>query len=270
MFTRQSGQKARYQESLQTFGFGLAQETPEGGAVSADQGGVSWTVRFTYKKYTLSFGLTEEMMEDSNSLDLLASHTRHLAFSMRETEEIVHADIFNRSQDSSYVGGDGATLLATDHPMAIGGTWSNRLTNPADLSEASLEALLIMLMTAKDDRGKQIKLRAGKIIIPPQRYFDAIRILRSTLQSGTANNDPNALRSTDSLPSTPTVLTRCTLPNSYFLQTTARNGLKHYSRYDMRKKMEGDFSTGNMRSKAATRYVAGWEDPRCLYGSHGV
>lgn len=270
IFKKMPGQKARFHESTMLFGFGLALETGEGVPVSSDQGGISYRVRMVFRKYALSFGLTEEMMDDIQAIDIAAAMSRHLATSMWETAEVVHVDVLNRSQDTSYLGGDGVTLLNTAHPKAVGGTYSNRLTSPADLSEGSLEQLLIQIDTAVDDRGNRIDLSSTKLIVPPELKFDALRILRATLQTGTNSNDPNVIRSIGALPDTPTIMTRLTLANSYFIQTDIDNGLVHYDRYGVRRKMEGDFETGNMRFKSSMRFVCGWEDARGIYGSHGI
>lgn len=270
IFTVEEGQRARFQETTLLYGLGLAVEKPEGMGVASDQGGISYRVRMTYRTFGLSFGLTEEMIEDSASLSLGATFSEHLAKSMYETKEYVHADIFNRSDNGSYVLGDGQPLLSASHPFAIGGAWSNQPPSPADLSEAALESLLIQIKLAKDDRGLPIALKAEDIIVAPQLWYDALRILRSTLQSGTSNNDINAIRNSNSLPNNPISLTRTTKSSGYWIKTNSPNGLKHYRRRAIKKGMEGDFDTGNMRYKATERYVCGVENPRCIFGSTGI
>ncbi len=270
IFTQEEGMKARFQETTLMFGFGLAREKPEGTTIESDQAGISYRVRMVFATYALSFAITEEMMEDSRDIDIASTCSQYLAKSMFETREIVHADVLNRSEDSSYLLGDGQTLLSASHPLGIGGTWSNKLASPADLSEASLEDLLTMLSKAVDDRGNKIPLAAEDLIVPPDLWFDSIRILRSTLQAGTANNDPNAIRSTSALPNTPIKITRLTEESGYWIKTNSPNGLMSYRRRGIKKGMEGDFSTGNMRYKSSERYTCGVENPRCLWGSLGI
>ena len=50
----------------------------------------------------------------------------------------------------------GKSLIATDHPLAGGGSAANRATTMADLNEASLEDNLIDISTFTDDRGLTI------------------------------------------------------------------------------------------------------------------
>src|SRR5690606_1179237 len=109
------------------------------------------------------------------------------------------ANIFNRAFDSNYTGGDGKELLATDHPSQAG-TWSNELSVAADLSEASLEDLMIQIAMATNSRGLRIALTGQQLIVPPQESFNAERITKSTLQNDTANNAINAIRSKGLLP----------------------------------------------------------------------
>jgi hypothetical protein len=270
IFDVEEGQKARFQETTLLYGFGLAVEKPEGTGIATDQGGISYRVRMIFRTFGLAFGLTEEMVEDSSTLNLGATFSKHLAKSMFETKEFVHADVFNRSGSNTFLLGDGQPLLSASHPLAVGGTWSNQLASPADISEAALEALITQIKTARDDRGLNIPLKAEDIIVSPGLWFDTLRILRSTLQSGTANNDPNVLRDTNTLPREPITLTRCTQTSGYWIKTNSPNGLKHYRRRAIKKGMEGDFDTGNMRYKATERYICGVENPRCIFGSLGI
>ena len=52
---------------------------------------------------------------------------------MRQTKEIVGANIYNRAFNSSYVGGDGVSLLNANHPNVAGGTFSNTISVASDL-----------------------------------------------------------------------------------------------------------------------------------------
>lgn len=270
IFTVQGGKRARYQETAVMFGFGTAVEKPEGGAIATDFGGIAYRVRAVFKVFGLGFSITEEMIEDSEAIDLGAKFSRELAKALQESKEIYHADIFNKAETAGYELGDGATLLSASHPYAIGGVWSNRLASPADLSEASLELLLTQMRLAKDDRANPIRLNPKNIVVAPKNEYVAIRLLRSTNQSGTANNDVNAIRSLGRLPTDPMVMTRLTQEDAYFIHTDAEHGLMHYRRRAVKKGMEGDFATGNMHYKATERYVALAEGARCLYGSLGI
>ena len=58
--------------------------------------------------------------------------------------------------------------------------------------------------------------------------------------------------------------------DAWFIKTNAQDGLKHFVRRKLKKGMEGDFESGNMRYKASERYSFGWTDWRGIYGSSGA
>ena len=121
-----------------------------------------------------------------------------------------------------------------------------------------------------DDRGIPIMVKAERLIIPRQSQFIAHRILKSTLQSGTANNDANALRDMGALPGGMDVNVYLSDSDAWYLITNASDGLKHFVRRKLKRGTEGDFETGNMRYKASERYSFGWTDWRGIYGSSGA
>lgn len=270
VFKQENALARRWQEDPVLAGFNVAQEKDEGVSVTYDEGGEAYKVRFIHKVYALAFSLTEELMEDGDHISMGTLYSEHLARSMAEASEIVHVNIFNRATTAAYTGGDGKTLLATDHPLFGGGTFSNMLSTPANLSEASLEQLLIQIRNAVDERNKRISLRGRRLIVSPSDMFNAERILKSALRSGTGNNDTNAMKSMGMLPDGIHVLSRLSNTKFYGIQTNAPRGFIHKKRAALKRTMEGDFPTGSMRYKSRERYSATWVDPRCFYGSQGV
>lgn len=269
IFKVEQGIQRRFQEDVVLAGFGVAQEKPEGTPFVYDNGGQAYTVPYVHKTYGLAFALTEELMEDGDHISIGRTYSEQLARSMKESKEIVHANILNRAFSNSFAGGDGVSLLNTAHPLFQGGTFSNKLSVAAQLSEASVEQLLIQIRNAVDERNKKISLKGRRLIVPPSLMFTAERILRSTLRSGTGNNDINAMKNMGMLPDGIHVMSRLTSATAYYIQTDALRGLMHYTRSAVRRGMEGDFETSSMRYKSRERYAAGWTDPRGLYGSEG-
>ncbi|MDB4298082.1 hypothetical protein N9909_00545, partial [bacterium] len=176
----------------------------------------------------------------------------------------------NNAFNNAFTGGDGVELCSTAHPLAYGGTFANEPTVNADLNETSLENALIDISNFVDERNLIVALNGKKLVIPSQLRFVADRILESTLRSGTADNDINAMRNTSAVPGGYVVNHFLTDPDAFFIMTDAPNGLKHFERSPLRTAMEGDFNTGNMRYKARERYSYGWSDPRGIFGSTGV
>lgn len=171
--------------------------------------------------------------------------------------------MLNRAFNSSYTGGDGKELLATDHP-SLAGDWSNELGTPADLSEASLEDLLIQIDTATNSRGLEIAIKGEKLIVPSQLAFEAERIMKSNLQNDTANNAVNAVKSRGLLPGGVVVNHYLTDTDAWFVKTNAPDGLLGFQRTPFEFTKDSDFDTDNFKHKGYERYVFGWTDPRGL------
>ena len=269
IFDTESSDRA-FEEEVMLVGFGNAQTKAEGAGVNFDSASEAYTARYTHETITLAFALTEEAVEDNLYDRLGARYTRAVARSMAHTKQIKAAAVLNNAFDSSFAGGDGKELCATDHPLAGGGTFRNEPSTAADLNETSLENALIDISTFVDERNMIIALRGMKLIVPPQLQFVADRLLESTLRVGTADNDVNAIRNMGMLPDGYTVNHFLTDPDAFFIKTDVPNGFKLFERTPMQTGMEADFDTGNMRYKARERYSFGFSDPRCVFGSPGA
>lgn len=268
IFETDTSTKGREEEVLMP-GFGLAPIKNEAGSVSYDTTSQGYTSTYTHVEYGLGFIVTRKAIDDNQYEKKALGSTRDLAFSFRQTKENVGANVLNRAFNSSYTGGDGKELLATDHPIQSG-TFQNELTTPADLSEAALEDLCVLIMNAVNDRGLRISLMPKSLIVPPALVFEATRILKSQLQNDTANNAINALRSMGMFPDGAKVNHYLTDADAWFVKTNAPNGLKHFERVAAEFAQDNDFDTSNLKYKGYERYSFGWTDPRGLYGSAGA
>jgi len=94
--------------------------------------------------------------------------------------------------------------------------------------------------------------------------------MKSSLRTGTADNDTNALVSMGMIPQGYAVNHYLTDTNAFFIKTDVPNGLKHFVRAPLKTAMEGDFETGNVRYKARERYSFGFSDFRGIFGSPGA
>lgn len=269
VFKDTAGIKRSYHEEPVLYGFGSAPELPDGMPVTYQAGGVLFIARYLYKVYGLAFALTKVLVEDGDHIRIGQTYARHLAQSLIETKETLCANILNRAFNGSYTGGDGVSLVSASHPI-VGGTFSNQLATAANLSQTSLEQLLIQIRNATDNNGKRIKLKPKQLVTGPSNVYQAEVLLKSTLRTGTANNDVNPLVSMKELPGGQANLARITSTTSWFIQTDAPEGLKLLTRRSLEKSMEGDFETDSMRYKATERYGVGWTDPRGVFGTAGV
>jgi phage major head subunit gpT-like protein len=268
VFDEHSSSKA-YEEYVEETGFGLAPVKSEGSAVSYDTDAQGYVSRLTNTTFGLGAKVTQEAIEDNQYEAVAKKKAAKLARSMRQTKENVFANILNRGFNSVYVGGDGKELLATDHPT-LSGSQSNELAVAADLSEASIESLLTQIRQAKDSRGLRIQLKGQRLIVPPELEFEATRILSSVNQSGTENNDINAMRELGVLPKGVVVWDYLTDADAWFIKTDAMEGMIRQQRRAMALTQDNDFDTDNACMKATERYTGGWADWRGLFGSPGA
>lgn len=257
------------EEDVGTTSFGLARVKNEGAAVEYDSGSQGFRTRYTHVEYALGFAISRILMED-DLYDVAASQrAQSLAFSMRQTKETVAANVYNRAFNSSYTGGDGKEMCATDHPNVAGGTWSNEPTVAVDISEAALEQACIDIARFTNDRGLKIALMPQSLIITPEQEFTVARILKSENRVGTANNDINVLNMMGKF-RTVHVNHYLSDTDAWFIRTNAPNGLKLFERRADDFDMDNDFDTDNAKFKATMRFSCGWTDPRAIYGSPGA
>ena len=269
VFREQSGIPRNYHEEPVLYGFGAAPQLPDGSPVTYQQGGVLFLQRYVYQVFGLAFALTKVLVEDGDHIRIGQVYAKHLAQSLVETKELLCANVLNRAFNSSYPGGDGVALNSASHPI-VNGTFSNLLNTAANLSQTSLEQMLIQVRQAVDNNGKKIRLQPLKLVVAPGNVFQAEVLLKSVLRTGTANNDINPIKSIGLLPEGASVISRLTSATNWWVQTDAPEGMKLLMRRALEKTMEGDFETDSMRYKATERYQVGFTDPRAMFGTPGV
>lgn len=260
--------KQAYEEDVEITGFGLAPVKGEGSATTYDsetQGPVS---RYTHVAYSLGYIVTYEELRDNLYEVVSKRRSKALGFSMRQTEENVSANIYNRAFSSNYTFGDGSALCVTDH-STLSGNQSNALNPAADLSEASLEDVIILIMKMKNNRGLQINLMPRCLGVHPNDWFEANRILKSVLQNDTANNAVNVLRATNALPDGIKVNHYLTDTDAWFVRTNCPNGQIFFRREATTFEQDNDFDTKNDKSKCYMRFSVGSTDFRGVVGSQG-
>ena len=262
-----SGQS--YEEDVQITGFGLVPVKAEGSATVYTAELQGFVSRYVHLTYSLGYIVTKEELEDNLYEKVSKRRSASLAFSFRQTKENVAANVYNRAFNASFLGGDGVSLCSTAHPNTSGGTFSNMLAVGADLSEASLEDLIIQIMGATDDVGNLINIMPQRLLVARQEWFNANRILKSVFQSGTANNDINVLKATGAIPGGVHVNHYFTAPHAWFLRTNCPNGMKSYTRVGISFEQDNDFDTDNAKAKSRERYSFFWTDPRGLFASNG-
>lgn len=256
----------KYEEYNQLTGFGLVPQKSEGAAAMYDTQSQGFTTRLTNIAYSMGYIVTHEEIADNQYAEVSKGRAQALAFSTNTSIETIVALMYDRAFNSSYTGGDGKEMCATDHPNSTGGTWSNELATGADLSETALEDLLIQIAGATNDRGHPIKIMPKSLIVHRNEWFNANRILKSTLQNDTANNAVNAIKVTNALPEG-VKMNHYLASDNWFVRTNCPMGALLQWRERPVFDMDNDFDTKNAKSKVYYRLKALWVDPRTTWGS---
>lgn len=252
--------------------FGELEEKAEGDALKYQDMTQGVTTKGTNVAYAGGFKVTREQIADDQYKYVAEKGVRALRYSCAQTRERVAADFYANSFTSNG-NGDGVSLINTAHPV-INGTQSNRLAIDADLSEASLEDLLIQVSNVKGSTGLNMNLTGRSLIVSPKNQFEATRILNSVLQSGSANNDVNAIRDMGMLPEGVVINPHLTAnaSDAFFVRTDVMSGegLIWQNREDPTFERDSDFDSKNLKYSVYDRYAAVAADWRSIFGSAGA
>lgn len=268
--------KRAFEEDVGVSGLGLLSAKAEGAGITYDTSRQGFTTRFQHVTYASGFVVTREAYEDDLYDVVGKQKAQSLAFSVRQTKEILAANVYNRAFNTSYTGGDAATLVASaggggssSHANVAGGTWTNGPSVAVDLSEAALEQAHIDIASFTNDRGLKIAVRPKRLILPVNTMFEATRILKGDWQVNSAERNVNAMKVMGLVPEV-VVSHYLTDTDAWFLLTDTQNGMKYFERRGDEFGTDDDFDTENAKYKVTFRASWGWTDPRCIYGSPGA
>lgn len=246
-----------YIEDVVMSGFSAAQVKVEGAAGAYATASEIYTARYLFETVVIHFALTEEAEEDGLYGSLGTKLAKAAARAIQYTKRVKCANVLNNGFSSSFLGGDGVALFSTAH-LTSGGQAANMLTTAADLSETSLEDMLVLISNMTDYKGIPISVEAQKLIVPTALQFTAHRLLNSNGRVETPNNDENAIKAMGMISGGMVVDKQLTDTDAWFIKTDCPDGLKHVVRKGLKKGLEGDFETGNARYKLRERYANGW------------
>jgi len=263
--------KASFVEDVGLSMLGSFRRKNESTAISYDTMKQSYVTRYVPTVWALGYIVTEEMMDDGTALGAILSGNDALMFSAMQTRATLAFDVFNNATDSTYAGGDGKELLATDHPKyKMGGSFANEPSVAADVSEAALEAAAIAVKNMTDDAGNILGLMCRRVIASSSLDFELARLLNSPGRVGTANNDLNAIDYRKTFPEGYLCSPFISDTDMWVIQTNCPNGFKVFEWKKVTFDRDRDFGTRNILMAALFRSVWGWTDPRCAYGSPGA
>ena len=248
---------------------GLAQLKTEGGQTAFDNSaGERYVYNQEHTEIALGYAITRKAIDDNLYKTQFHPSNLGLIESFAQTKEIYGANILNTAETyNSSIGGDGKALCATDHPID-GGTIANKPVVQVELNESTLLNAMIAIRTNfRDQAGLKVFARARKLIVPTALEPVAIRLTKTELRPGTADNDVNAIMMTaGGLPESYLVNDYLTSAKAWFLLTNI-DGLSYMERIKFETDMQIDFTTDNLLVKGYERYSFGYYNWRSIYGS---
>lgn len=248
---------------------GLAQLKTEGGQTAFDNNsGERYIYNQQHNEIALGYAITRKAIDDNLYKSQFHPSNLGLIESFHQTKEIYGANVLNTGTTyDATVGGDGVALFSTAHPID-NGTWANTPTTQVDLNEATLlNGMISVRFNFKDQANLRMFSRARKLIVPPQLEPVAIRLTKTELRPGTADNDVNAIMSTaGGLSEGYTVMDFLTSQYAWFLLTNI-DGLAYMERVPFETDMQVDFVTDNLLVKSYERYSFNYYNPRAAWGS---
>ena len=248
---------------------GYAQLKTEGGQTSFDNNaGERFIYNQEHSEIALGYAITRKAIDDNLYKTQFAPSNLGLMESFLQTKEIYGANVLNTATTyNSAIGGDGVALCSTAHPID-GQTVGNRPTTDVDLNESTLLNGMISIRTNfRDQAGLKIFARGRKLIVPPQLEPVAIRLTKTELRPGTADNDVNAIMTTaGGLPEGYMVNDYLTSAYAWFLLTNIE-GLSYMERVKFETDMQVDFTTDNLLVKGYERYSFSYNNWRAIWGS---
>jgi hypothetical protein len=266
IFSVQKSEKA-YEEDVIRTGTALLQLKPEGSAINYDSYNETGLQRYVHVNYGLGVAITEEAMDDNLYINEATKAGQLLGDSELKTKETIAAQLFDNGYGTTtFTCWDGVALFSASHLVGKGGNYSNMLSTPSALNQASIESAVVAISGFKNSAGLLAMVKAKKLVVPRSDLFIAERILGSYLQSDNANNAINAIQSLGLFSEGWMVNHYLQNQTNWFITTDVMDGLKFFQR-SQKSGSDNDFNTSDYRHKVTTRFSLGITDPRGIFGS---
>jgi hypothetical protein len=268
IFTKHDSKMALERTAEMRF-LGLAQLKTEGGQTAFDNAaGERYVYNQEHTEIALGYAITRKAIDDNLYKTQFMPSNLGLIESFQQTKEIYGANVLNTATTyNASVGGDGVALVSASHPID-GGVVSNTPAVQVDLNEASLLNGMIAIRTNfKDQAGLKVFARGRRLVVPPALEPVAIRLTKTELRPGSADNDVNAIMMTaGGLPEGYMVNDFLTSSRAWFLLTNI-DGLSYMERVKFESDLQVDFVTDNLLVKGYERYSFGYYNWRSIFAS---
>jgi len=253
---------------LEMMGLGLAALKQDGSPVAMGQMQQGYQTEYFHNFYGLGFQITRAAIEDNLYQDQFPKDAEQLKSSLQTLRNYNAMVPFNGAF-SSFLVSDGQPLCSIAHPIN-NGTLANTFTNGVGLNESAIEDGMTIIKSFRNLGGLNIDRRAMRLLVPNALWFKAKRILHSTGQTGTGNNDINVINYDKLLPDGAMANTFLTNPGAWFMITDEAEGFKWFQRSPVDINFSVDATTDNTTIRAVERYSNGCSNWRAVFGSSGA
>lgn len=257
----------------------LMKQVAEGQEYSfeADAQGSSKTLKPV--KFGLGISISEEAAEDGK-FDEIGDLVRKLAKSARESQEIQAMNILNNGF-SSELASDGVSVFNASHLLPSGSSYSNVLATPSDLSDSSLETMLVNFETNfVGDTGIIYRIVPRNLVVHPSNKRLAMELIGSDLRARTETNSTTGITNVNNMNSLALDGLRVvssphlTDADAWFLTAEPEyTGLRIISRKDIETKAAGPdvgFTTDSILYKCRYREKIGVTEAYGVFGTAGA
>lgn len=257
-----------YEDDQEFAGTGRMPPKSQGAMIAVDTIQQGFAKRYTHVTYALRMIVSEEALDDCKYDDAIKG-TKNISNSAILTQELETASVFVNSFSSSYTGADALSLCNTAHLLPKGGTFSNMFANAMSLSETAIETAMANMRQLPDSNGYIVNGYTPKrIVVPPQLWFRANRILKSTQQNDTNNNAINVLKGMGIEIAAGGGNPFLTSTTNWWLVSDLEYGLRFIWRKKPMFRQHNTEDNYTATFSGVERFSCGWTDPRDVYGSN--
>ncbi len=188
-----------YEDNIRIGGLGSFATKAEGTAIAFDDPVQGTRGRTTHSTFALGFRVTKEMNDD-DLYNVMNRMSGDLGDAARDSEETLAWGIPNDGfAGNTHTDPESEVLWETTHQLLkSSGTDSNRLSPDVALSVSGLQSAITQMKTTLDESGRFIQVSPAVLLIHPENDFEAARLLDSTQEPHTADNQINPVMSSRS------------------------------------------------------------------------
>jgi hypothetical protein len=257
-----------FEDDQEYAGGGLLAETPENTEIPAITLTEGYTKRYTARKFTARYLVSEEAIDDSKYPKVIQA-VKRLKRAGFKTMDIDATNVMVRAANSSFPGPDGVALASASHPLAAGGTFSNTLATPVAPSLQAWNSAIAQLDQMPDHDGIIEGYKAVAVLHPVQQRGIWTQLLGSAMDPEFGNFSAiNNIKKYDNEIKRVQLKYWTNTTTNWGLQTDSDNGFQMRVRKKFASKTWINYEQEVMNYSLSGRWDVGFSDPRCLLFSN--